>query len=345
MPTQYGSRLDTFLAPDIFAAILNTKAIPPVDLALAVADCRESFFFNRMGQFKLYGFATNERLILRRSGLWSNLGDGLVLNNANFEGGGPSLELNLTGWGARHGLLGIIGTAVVGVGTAFLQDFAVGMRIAYRANTTLLTIGTISAIANDTHATLSVATGDTTGNVAAYPELIPNNALPLKPDGTTITPPSGAGYTMGIAIPLIALNQLFSQEFLVGSPQLNVPAYTGTISVGAGSVAVTGTQTRFLAELAANMFLRWKDDAGVQTTRKILSVTDDTHLVLATVTASAATNQALIVGLNHLRLTGKVVNPLAFATITIDPQFATKYLNLGFVAEIEHTFDSLVITE
>lgn len=345
MPTQYGSRLDTFLAPDIFSALLSSKATPPADLSIAVSDCRESFFFNRMGTFKLYGFSLRERLILRRVGLFSNLADGLVLNNANFEGAGPSLELNLTAWGARNHLLAVTGTAVVGTGTQFTRDFAPGMRIAYRATTGLLAIGTIATITDDTHATLSVATGNTTGSVAAYPEIIPNTAIPLNPDGTTITPPSGAGYTMGIAIPLITLNNLFSQEFQIGSAQLNVMSYSGTISVANGGTAVTGIGTKFLSELAANMFIRWTDDSGVQVTRKVLSVTGDTSLVLATAAPSAATNQSLLVAATHLRLTGKLVNPLAFSTITIDPSFASRVLNLGFVAEIEHTNDTLVQTE
>lgn len=341
MPTQYGSRLDTFLAPDIFSALLSTKATPPADVAIAVADTRESFFFNRMGLFKLYAFSPRERLIMRRAGLWSNLGDGLVLNNANWEGGGPSLEVNLTGWAAQlTGTIQVVGTALTGNTTQFTRELANNIRIAYRGSDGLLKIGQVASITNATTATLVAATGNTTGFVTAYPEIIPNSAIP-----SGVTPPSGVGYTMGTTIPILAMNQLFSQEFFIGSPLLNYLSYSGTISVNAGGFAVTGTNTKFTTELAGEMFFRWLDDSGNMVTRQISSIASDTSISLNQAAPTTATDKALIASLNHLRLTGKIVNPLAFSTITIDPAFAAKYLNLSFVAEIEHTFDTIVVTE
>lgn len=338
MPTQYGSRLDTFLAPDIFSALLSTKATPPADIAIAVADCRESFFFNRQGLYKYYGISPRERMILRRAGLWSNLGDGLVLNNADWEGEGPLLEINLTGWAVQlTGTTTVTGTGLAGTGTQYVRELQPQMRIAYRNSAGLLCIGTISTITNATTATLVAATGNTTGAVNVYPEVIPSRAIPVG-----VTAPSA---TMGVAIPLVALNQLFSQEFLIGSPVLNAYSYSGTISVASGNTTVTGTNTRFLSELAEEMYIRWLDDTGTMVTREIGILTSDTQLILSANAPSAATDKSLIVSLDHLRLTGKVVNPLAFSTITIDPAFAAKYLNLSFVAEIEHTYDTLVVTE
>lgn len=328
MTTQYGSRLDTFIAPDAYNAVWPVT--PPADLSLLGSDFRPSFFYNRYGFIgpgsKAAGFDKRDRPILRRLGIFSNFADGLVFNNTQWNSaGGSIIRFDFSTWGAQlTGTITVTGTAIAGAGTLFTRELAPGMRVSYTDSAGLIRLGLINTITSDTVAAFTTSPGNS-GATLGWPELIPA--------------------VNQIEIPVPALNEMFTQSYFLGDVSKILTAYSGTITATSGSPTITGVNTRFLTEfynVTAFQFIRWTDDAGNMVTRQISSIASDTSLTLVTNAPSNATGVALLVPFNHTRVVGRINAGLDFSTISIDPAFATKRLQFGMVAEMEHTYDMAV---
>jgi hypothetical protein len=340
MSNQYGSLLDTFTALDVYN--LPMPVVPPADLVLNQGAIANSYLSLRnSASSKVVGFSPDDNPYIRSIGIGSNLADGLVDGSASHIGGAsPSwiIALNPIRMGSPipGSILSVIGTALVGNGTLFTNYCSVGMFLSWHDTNSILRIGFISSIIDDTNiilATPVATTGMYTGSSV----------------GAALIPHKIGFAGAGITIPVPIMNTPFSfNDFLVPPGSINIPK--GKIKTTAGSVAVTGVDTNFTKDFSPSIaigqspIIGWIDQYGLRRTGTVSGVADDFNLTLtANVPALGGTGLEYkdFIDLDEsLRI--MVSFPAAFSayTISIDPAYGAenRRLSLHVMAEIEHTF-------
>ncbi len=331
---KYGSLRNSFIGSDLYNLVIPVT--PPADLSIASSLMAPSFLNFRLGATtKVVGFSPREKPYIRGMGLSSNLADGLVDASASHYGGGSNWEIQLQLQRFGAALTGTIantaGSAnIVGTGTLFTRELAVGSIITWLDANQVVRSGTVATITTDTALVLTAVTK--------------NTALSMFL-GNTVT---GVAYPMlgnagaSVIIPILMLNVTAPFDFFLGDVSLIYPPL-GRISVASGSAAVTGVGTSFQTDFVAGSVIGWLDVSGVRRTGVVASIASQTALTLTAVTYAQASGAAMIDLDNHLRIQSQMsgVNFLAY-TITIDPAFATRRMSLSALAEVEHSFPMTV---
>lgn len=337
---KYNSRLDSFAAPDMYNMIM--PALPPADLAIAAGTLVETFLsFRNSATSRVVDFSPFDNPYIRAFGLTSNLADGLVDAAASHVGQQPSWQVTFSALRMSADLTGTIANtagsaAIVGTGTLFTQELAVGSLITWVDNNKAARQGTVLSITDDTHLTLTAVTASTgmltTNTIASAANQLVGQAGYA---GSTVT------------IPFLKMNVMYPFAFFIADATL---VYTprGKITLTAGSAAVTGVGTKFLTEMVQNggngagYVIGWTDNLGVRRTGVVASIASDTALTLTAVlpATTGGTNVPMLNLDGSLRIRAQM--PLAFNayTISLDPAYGdgAHRLSIAALAEIEHTF-------
>ncbi len=337
---KYGSKVDTFFAFDMYN--LPLPVLPPADLTLAAGTIVGTFMsFRNSASSRVVDFSPDDNPYIRGLGLCSNLADGLVDAATSHVGAATAwsvifrplrISADLTGT-----ITNVAGSAnVLGTGTLFTRELAVGSLLIWTDNNNVQRQGTVLTLTDDTHLVLSAVTASTLMFTANTTAKAANQLV------------GQAGYAgPSITIPFLQMNTLNPYAFFIAQANL-IYAPQGKITVFAGSAAVTGVGTKFLTDMVQNgsngagYVIGWTDNLGIRRTGVVASIADDLNLTLTAVAvaASDATNVPMLDLDAALRIRCEM--PLAFFayTIAIDPLFGngTRRLSLSVMAEIEHTF-------
>ncbi len=94
---KYGSIVETFIGGDLINILLSTKATPPADLSLALADFGGpvDLYGSIAAGLRLGNFALGDVPRLVGIGIWCNIGDGLVqIDNPDNQNTGLILQIS-----------------------------------------------------------------------------------------------------------------------------------------------------------------------------------------------------------------------------------------------------------
>lgn len=353
MSNLYNSLLRTFNAFRFYSKTLPVT--PPADLTLSGSLFTPKFVFS--GQVVSGGIPSSgpacafnrlDNPRLRGAGFFGNLADGLVdaatmgdSTNSVFR-----LGFKLERYGAK--LTGVISNtaglaAVTGIGTLFTEELAPGMTITWEDDGLNIRQGVIQSIADNTNLTLTGATNNTASSMFAGVNTTSVDAFPKILD-------AGDEKFIDVA----TMNHVYPQDLFVGDVSMVRPiegrvTFQNAIAGGANTTA-TGLGTTFTRDVTAGQWIRYVDDNLNTKTVMVTSVDSDTQLTITTPAAGTAglatAATRVIVGTDGwmdvaLAVLSRMVTSLEFYTVTIDPAFATRLLNLHIVAEIEHS-DELV---
>lgn len=166
MPSQYGSKLNTFYGFDLYNLVW--PVLPPADLPLATTAFIPQWLYNRTGaSTRVVGFNVKDKPLLRSLGMWSNFADGLVDNISNHDyANGLALRLQLERWTAvRTGTLTTAsGSAnVTGAGTLFTTEAIAGSTLGWIDDAGIMRTGVVNTPSSATALSLnSVALSNAT---------------------------------------------------------------------------------------------------------------------------------------------------------------------------------------
>jgi len=335
---EYGSLLDTFMALDCYN--LPMPVVPPADLTIAAGGIASAFLSVRnSGTSKVVGFDPNDNPYLRSVGISSNYADGLVDASTLHQGNStPSWQLGVRPVRMAAPLTGtssIALNAVVGVGTVFLQEVAVGMQISWQDANSVLRTATILTVTDDFNLVLTAniaTTGMFTGASNAK-IIVPYDVLPAS---------------AGLTLPVPIMNTQFSFNAFLLAPGAVTPP-EGKITVTAGSAAVVGVGTSFIKYFSAlgtciNPIIAYIDNTGIRRTVAVDTSLPITDTTLTLTTVAIAPSAGTLVPMLDIDTSIRVLVswPAAFLayTISIDPAYgqANRRLSIHAICEIEHTF-------
>ena len=336
LSNKYGSRIDTFVASDLYN--LPLPVVPPADLSIVAANFAPSYLYFRMGiTSKVVGFSPRDNPYIRGFGMYSNLADGLVDKSSAHFGSSNSWRVRFSTQRFGAALTGLVvnvaGTSAFtgfAAGALFTRELAPGMAIVWLDDNRCIRTGTVSTITNDNALVLSSVTANAVGSMLvgsttagiAYPLVGVNGA---------------AGNT--VDLPFAALNVMQQYNFFAGAVTAIYPPL-GTITVTTGSINVVGKNTAFLTDMAVGTVVGWTDDLGVRRTGSVAGVTTDVAMTLSAVAYSNASGAAMLDLDHHLRIKCDVAAQFDAYTISIDPAYGavSRRLAIHAMAEIEHTF-------
>lgn len=329
---KYNSRINTFIAPDVYR--LAMPVLPPADLSLAGAAFASSYcYYKRVGSLLMGGFSKLDQPFLRGFGFFSNLADGLVAATDHYvDAQGMHFILQLERFAAvlSGSIDNVAGTnAVTGVGTLFTEELAVGSTLVWVDDGGVVRQATVLTITDDTNIVLSAVTGSGAGTMFAANTTAANGYLKISDAGD------------GLDLPILTLNQLYDYSNFVGDVS-RVKTPRGLINVTAASAAVTGRDTFFTEDLEPGDSFSWLGDNGTRYVGCVQAINSDISLdlVAVAVAGSTATLKAFFDLDDHLRILARPTSDYDFYTVTIDPAFNTPRLLMFHVAAvIEHSLE------